>query len=86
MRADYVYHEYPKHIEVAGHTITVNNEDEEREALGSGKLVDEASERKRLMEVVKVRNVPSVDGRWKIERIEAAIRNAGHDPAFDPFA
>ena len=80
----YVFHEYPKHVVVNGRTFVCQNEEDETEAQATGNLVSETDERARLMAVVKVKNVPGVDGRWKLERIEAAIRNAGHDPALDP--
>lgn len=80
----YVFREFPKHVIVNGRTFTCNNEDEEIQAMAEGKRVTGDDERKRLMEIVKIKNVPGVDGRWGLEKIEAAIRNAGHDPAFDP--
>lgn len=81
----YIFVEYPKHVTVNGRTFVCQDEAEEAQALETGTLVTEAHERKRLMKVCEVKNVPNVDGRWKLERIEAAIRNAGHDPSLDPF-
>ena len=78
------YQEFPKHVIVAGRVIVCLNEDEEAEAVANGQVKREPEECARLMKIVEVKKVPNVDGRWKMERIVDAIRNAGHDPELDP--
>ena len=80
----YTHQEYPKHVQVGGRTINVLTEEEEAQALESGKVVREADERKRMMKIVEMKGL-AVDGRWKLDRIAEAISNAGYDPELDPF-
>ena len=79
----YEFVEFPKHVIVAGRTITVNSEAEEAEALSQGKVVREEDERKRMLAVADLYGL-QVDKRWRLDRIAEVIRNAGYDPEFDP--
>lgn len=75
--------EYPKAVEVAGRVVACLNEEEERQALEKGAVVREEDERARMLAVAKMYGL-AIDGRWKLERIAAAIANAGYDPELDP--
>jgi hypothetical protein len=81
--APYVFQEYPKHVVVKGRTIVCRDEDEEAAALADQDILSEPDERARLIAVAQQKGL-SIDGRWKIEKMRAAIVNAGYDPDFDP--
>lgn len=81
----YVFHEYPKHVTVAGVVHVCANAEEEAQALATGAVIREDEERKRLVALAGVKDV-KVDHRWKLERIAKAISDAGFDPAANPFA
>lgn len=90
------FHEYPKHVypdspdgsyEHATNRknyVNVFSEKEEAEALNGRPVIREQDERKRLVEVARVKEVP-VDGRWKLDRLRQTIADAGHDPDLNPF-
>ncbi len=80
----YVYHEYPKHVIVGWRTVAVNSEAEEAEAKQLGSVTNDAAERTRMLKIAEVNGL-KVDGRWKLDRMADAIRNAGFDPEADPF-
>ena len=85
------YAEYPKHVypwgrEKPNHvrSILVQNADEEAEALAQGDVQErEGDKRSRLLAIGDVKGL-KLDGRWSLDKLEAAITAAGHDPGLDP--
>lgn len=85
------YAEYPKHVypwgrEKPNHLrfIEVNNLAEEEEAMASGDVTErEGDKRARLIAIGEVKGL-KLDGRWSLDKMEAAIVAAGHDPSLDP--
>ena len=82
----YEFREYPKWVTHAhGHQKIVHGPDEEAEFHASGQVVRESEERARLAKIAEVKGL-KVDKRWAIDRMKAAIAEAGHDPGMNPFA
>ncbi len=79
----YEFVEYPKHVTIDGKVIVCNDEDEEAQALASGKVVREEDERARMIAVADLYEI-KVDKRWGLDKMAKAIRDAGHDPEHDP--
>lgn len=82
------YQEYPKNLYLdpknpRNYTV-VRTPEEENLALGNEEIIDEEIERKRLLAVANVNNVP-VDKRWGPAKLARAIEDAGFDPTLDPF-
>lgn len=80
----YEFREYPKHVTVDGKLHVCNNADEETTARAGEKIVRDADERKRLVTLAGIKEV-QVDGRWALDKIRAAITDAGFDADADPF-
>ncbi len=83
---DPAVNQYPKHIYPNGPKmpyVKVTSADEEARVMGSGKEIDPDEEKKRLVAVADSHGF-AVDGRWKIEKLRAAISNAGYDPDEKP--
>lgn len=82
------YQEYPKHVYPDAarpkHYVLVNSEAEEEAAMQTGTVVRDADEKRRLIAVGEVKDVP-IDKRWSLERMTKAITDAGHDASLDPF-
>ncbi len=85
------YAEYPKHVYPWGRDdprtarhIQVNSLAEEEEAMAQGDVAErEGDRRRRLMAIGEVKGL-KLDGRWALDKMEAAIIAAGHDPSLDP--
>lgn len=72
--------EPPNHVRA----IIVQNAGEEDEAMAQGDMQErEGDKRTRLLAVGEVKGL-KLDGRWSIDKLEAAISAAGHDPGLDP--
>lgn len=83
----YVFHEYPKHVFPNGPDmpfVNVRSADEEAEVMSAGRIIPEADERQRLLSLAEEKGL-KVDARWKLERIRAAISNAGYDTDRNAF-
>lgn len=87
------YQEFPKHVYPWGREgdnrtryVLVNSSDEEAEAMAQGDVAErEGDKRTRLLAIGEVKGL-KLDGRWSLDKLEAAIVAAGHDPALDPSA
>lgn len=64
--------------------VIVNSEAERDTLLGGQALLREPEERTRLIKVAEVKGV-QIDKRWGLDRITAAIVDAGFDPDLNPF-
>ena len=82
------WQEYPKHVYPEPgnmkNYVHVNNEEEERLALGGDKIVREEDEHERLVALAGVKGVQA-DKRWGVPRLTKAIEDAGHDSSVNPF-
>jgi hypothetical protein len=91
----YEFTEYPKMVYPGGMKsnglgqtepgVIVNDADEEAIAMAGHAVVREEDERARLLKVAEVKGV-TVDKRWGVDRLTAAIKDAGFDAAMDPFS
>lgn len=85
------FSEFPKHVypwgrEPPNHLrwIQVENEGEEAEAMAQGDVQErEGDKRERLLAIGEVKGL-KLDRRWGLDKMEAAIVAAGHDPGLDP--
>lgn len=85
--APYQFREYPKHVYPNGPElpfVQVSSAEEEEAAMATGKVSSADDERKRLLAVAGQAGL-KVDARWGIDRIVAAITNAGYDATHNPF-
>jgi hypothetical protein len=89
---EYQYQSYPKHVYPWGQEgdprkwrwVHVNNEAEEAEAMAQGSVSEnDDAKRERFLAIGKVKDL-KLDGRWALDKMEAAIIAAGHDPKLDP--
>lgn len=84
---DMPFYEYPKHLHLwddePARFIQVENAGEEAEAREKFAVVRPGEDRKRLLAIAEVRGL-KVDGRWALDKIEAAIVASGGDPNADP--
>lgn len=82
------YQEYPKHVYNDPQNpkiyVVCLDAEQERKALGNEEIIDDETERKRLLTLASVKNV-QVDKRWGPAKITKAIEDAGFDPTLDPF-
>ena len=82
------WQEYPKHVypdqDNLKNYVQVNNEEEERAALGGITIVREEDEHERLVTLAGVKGV-QVDKRWGLPKLTKAIEDAGHDSSVNPF-
>lgn len=86
------FSEFPKHVYPWGKEgdprkwrwVHVNNEAEEAEAMAQGDVQErEGDKRERLLAIGEVKGL-KLDRRWGLDKMEAAIVAAGHDPGLDP--
>ncbi len=89
--ADYQFQEYPKHVYPWGREgvnrlryVHVENAEEEAQAMAQGDVQErEGDKRDRLLAIGEVKGL-KLDRRWGLDKMEAAIVAAGHDPGLDP--
>lgn len=74
--SEYLYQEYPKHVEVNGQTVTVNSEDEEDRVLSGGKTSAQVEDERQVL-ILRARNAGlRVDPSWSVVRLRRELGEA----------